>query len=138
MADKMSLIVFSGTMDKLMPVGILASGGVAMGMDVEIFATFWGLQSLTKGASEQPPRMSKDFEDMAPMMMQMMKEKNVPSWLDTLRTAKELGNVRVLACAMTADLMGLDKDSFDDIVDDIVGVGEFVDSAKDAKITLFI
>lgn len=138
MADKMSLIVFSGTMDKLMPVGILASGGVAMGMDVEIFATFWGLQSLTKGASEQPPRMSKDFEDMAPMMMQMMKEKNVPSWLDTLRTAKELGNVKVWACAMTADLMGLDKDSFDDIVDDIVGVGEFVDSAKDAKITLFI
>lgn len=138
MADKMSLIVFSGTMDKLMPVGILASGGVAMGMDVEIFATFWGLQSLTKGASEQPPRMSKDFEDMAPMMMQMMKEKNVPSWLDTLRTAKELGNVRVLACAMTADLMGLDKDSFDDIVDDVVGVGEFVDSARDSKITLFI
>lgn len=138
MADKMSLIVFSGTMDKLMPVGILASGGVAMGMDVEIFATFWGLQSLTKGASEQPPRMSKDFEDMAPMMMQMMKEKNVPSWLDTLRTAKELGNVRVLACAMTADLMGLDKDSFEDVVDDIVGVGEFVDSARDSKITLFI
>lgn len=138
MADKMSLIVFSGTMDKLMPVGIMASGGVAMGMDVEIFATFWGLQSLTKGASEQPPRMSKDFEDMAPMMMQMMKEKNVPSWLDTLRTAKELGNVKVLACAMTADLMGLDKDSFDDIVDDIVGVGEFVDSARDSKITLFI
>ena len=138
MADKMSLIVFSGTMDKLMPVGILASGGVAMGMDVEIFATFWGLQSLTKGASEQPPRMSKDFEDMAPMMMQMMKEKNVPSWLDTLRTAKELGNVKVLACAMTADLMGLDKDSFEDVVDDIVGVGEFVDSARDSKITLFI
>lgn len=138
MADKMSLIVFSGTMDKLMPVGILASGGVAMGMDVEIFATFWGLQSLAKGASEHPPRMSKDFEDMAPMMMQMMQEKNVPSWLDTLRTAKELGNVKVFACAMTADLMGMDKDSFEDVVDDIVGVGEFVDSAKDAKITLFI
>lgn len=138
MADKMSLIVFSGTMDKLMPVGILASGGVAMGMDVEIFATFWGLQSLTKGASEQPPRMGKDYEDMAPMMMQMMKEKNVPSWLDTLRTAKELGNVKVLACAMTADLMGLDKDSFEDVVDDIVGVGEFVESARDSKITLFI
>lgn len=138
MAEKMSIILFSGTMDKLMPVGILASGGVAMGMDVEIFATFWGLQALSKGASQQPPRMSKDFEDMAPMMMQMMQEKNVPSWLDTLRTAKELGNVKVFACAMTADLMGMDKDSFEDVVDDIVGVGEFVDSAKDAKITLFI
>ena len=45
MADKMSIILFSGTVDKLMPVGILASGGVAMGMDVEIFATFWGLLS---------------------------------------------------------------------------------------------
>lgn len=138
MADKMSIILFSGTMDKLLPVGVLASGGVAMGMDVEIFATFWGLQALTKGASQQPPRMSKDFEDMAPMMMQLMQEKNVPSFLDTLKTAKELGNVRVLACSMTMDLMDLTKEDFVDIVDDVVGVGEFVDSARDAKITLFI
>ncbi|TET90125.1 MAG: peroxiredoxin [Methanomassiliicoccales archaeon] len=138
MADKMSIILFSGTMDKLLPVGVLASGGVAMGMDVEIFATFWGLQALTKGAAQQPPRMSKDFEDMAPMMMQLMQEKNVPSFLDTLKTAKELGNVRVLACSMTMDLMDLTKEDFVDIVDDVVGVGEFVDSARDAKITLFI
>lgn len=138
MAEKMSIILFSGTMDKLMPVGILASGGVAMGMDVEIFATFWGLQALSKGASQQPPRMSKDYEDMAPMMMQMMQEKNVPSWLDTLKNAKELGNVKVYACSMTMDLMDMKQEDFVDIVDGVVGVGEFVDSAKDAKITLFI
>jgi len=137
MAEKMSIILFSGTADKLIPVGILASGGVAMGMDVEIFATFWGLFSLKKGASEQP-RMSKDFEDMGPMMMQAMKEKNMPSWLDTLRTAKELGNVKVMACANTADLVGLKLEDLEDVVDEIVGVGEYVDAAKESKINLFI
>ena len=137
MADKMSIILFSGTVDKLMPVGILASGGVAMGMDVEIFATFWGLLSLKKGASEQP-RMSKDFEDMGPMMMQAMQEKNMSSWIDMLRTAKELGNVKIVACANTSDLMGLKLEDYEDVVDEIVGVGEYVNTARDSKITLFI
>lgn len=137
MADKMSIILFSGTVDKLMPVGILASGGVAMGMDVEIFATFWGLLSLKKGASEQP-RMSKDFEDMGPIMMQAMQEKNMPSWIDMLRTAKELGNVKIVACANTSDLMGLKLEDYEDVVDEIVGVGEYVNTARDSKITLFI
>ena len=46
--DKMSIVLFSGTVDKLMPVGIMASGAVAMGMEVDIFATFWGLNALRK------------------------------------------------------------------------------------------
>ncbi|MCK4443809.1 MAG: DsrE/DsrF/DrsH-like family protein, partial [Thermoplasmata archaeon] len=59
-------------------------------------------------------------------------------WLETLKTAKELGNVKVNICANTADLMDLKLEDFEDIVDDIVGVGEYVNNAKDAKITLFI
>ena len=138
MADKMSIIVFSGTVDKLLPVGILASGGMAMGLDVEIFATFWGALAFRKGAAEREPRISKDFEDMGPMMMQKMQEKGMQGWLETLRTAKELGNVRVNVCANTADLMDLKIEDFEDVVDEIVGVGEYVNMAKDAKITLFI
>jgi peroxiredoxin family protein len=138
MANKMTLIVFSGTVDKLMPVGILASGAVAMGMEVELYLTFWGLQAFRKGAPEQGAKMSADYQDMAPMMMQLMKEKNMPSWLDTLKQAKELGTINVHACANTMDLMGMTKDDLDPIVDDIVGVAEYVEFARNSEITLFI
>lgn len=136
--DKMSIVLFSGTVDKLMPVGIMSSGAVAMGMDVDIFATFWGLNALRKDMLTTNMRVSKDFEDMAGPMMQMMQQKNVPPWFETLKKAKELGNVRVHACAMTMDLMGLKKEDMADFVDDIVAVGEFIEMSRDAKITLFI
>lgn len=138
MAEKLSIIVFSGTVDKLYPVSILASGAVAMGMDVDIFLTFWGLNAFFKDMVKTNTRMSKDFEDMAPLVMQVMKEKKVPSWYDTLKRAKELGNVRIHACSMTLDLLDIKKESLDEIVDDIMGVGEFIETARDSKITLFI
>jgi peroxiredoxin family protein len=82
--------------------------------------------------------MSKDFEDMASLVMQVMKEKKVPSWYDTLKRAKELGNVKIHACSMTLDLLDIKKESLDEIVDDIMGVGEFIETARNSKITLFI
>ncbi|MEW6398594.1 MAG: DsrE/DsrF/DrsH-like family protein [Bacillota bacterium] len=136
--ERFSMVVFSGTVDKLFPVAIMASGAVAMGMEVDIFVTFWGLQALRQGSPALLARVSKDFEDQAGAMMQILQEKKVPSWYDTLRQAKELGDVRVHACAMTMDLFGLTKEDLDPIVDDVVGVGEFVDQAKEGKITLFI
>jgi peroxiredoxin family protein len=140
MADRLSMIVFSGTVDKLFPVASLASGAVAMEQEVDIFLTFWGLEAFRKGAPQQNMRFSRDFEDKAPAMMALMQQKQVPSWYETLRKAKELGNgkVRIHACAMTMDLMGLTKDDLDPIVDDVVGVGEFVEEAQKGKITLFI
>lgn len=138
MTEKLSMIVFSGTVDKLYPVGILASGAVAMGMDVEIFITFWGLNAFRKDQIKQNMKISKDFEEMGEAMMKMMQAKNVPSWYDILKQAKSVGNVKIHACSMTMDLMGMTKEHLDDIVDDVVGVGSFIDIAKDSKITLFI
>lgn len=138
MAERFSMLVFSGTVDKLSSVGILTSGAVAMGMDVDIFLTFWGLNAFLKENVRTNTRMSKDFEDVAPMLMQVMKEKNVPSWYDTLKNAKELGNVKIHACAMTLDLLGFKKENLDDIVDDVIGVGEFIEISNNSKTTLFI
>ncbi|MGC9209194.1 MAG: DsrE/DsrF/DrsH-like family protein [Nitrososphaeria archaeon] len=138
MSDKLAIVVFSGTVDRLLPAAIIASGGVAMGMDVELFLTFWGLNAMRKDSVNTNTRFSRDYEDMASLMMQLMKEKNVPSWYEMLKRAKELGNVKVHACAMTYDLMGMKKEDLADIVDDVIGVGEFISIAREAKITLFI
>ena len=133
--SKISIILFSGTVDKLLPVGVLSSAAAAHGMRVRIFATFWGLMALRKDAQ---PRMSKDFEDLSGQMANIMKEKKVPSWIDMVKEAKELGDVKVYVCAMTYDMFGMKKEDLVDIVDDVVGVGEYLDEAKDANITLFI
>lgn len=109
-----------------------------MGMDVEIFLTFYGLDAFRNGQPQSNQKMDLNYGEMAPMLSQMMKAKSVPSWYQMLLKAKEVGNVKVHACSMTLDLMGLSKHDLDPIVDDVVGVGEFVSNAKEGEITLFI
>ncbi len=133
---KLSIIMFSGTPDKLMPVGVLASTAAALGYEVEIFATFWGLMALKKDAPQIP--VSQDYGPMGEMLMKIMEEKKMPSWLDLLRQAKEMGNVKIYACAQTFDLLGLKKEELVDVVDDVIGAMEYLERSKDADITLFI
>ena len=138
MPNKMSIVVYSGTVDKLYPVAIMASGAVAMGTDVELFLTFYGLDAFRKGEPQKNQKMDVNYAELAPMLAKLMKEKHVPSWYDMLKQAKEMGSVKVHACAMTLDLMGMKKEHLDPIVDDVVGAAEFVDNAKQGEITLFL
>ena len=103
MEDRMSIIVFSGTVDKLMAVSTLATGGAAMGLDVELFVTFWGLEAFRKDAYKTNMRISKDFEDYGPVMMEQMMAKKVPSWMETLKGAMEIGNVKILYVILSVE-----------------------------------
>lgn len=138
MKERMSIILFSGTVDKLLAVATLASGAVAMDLDVDIFLTFWGIEAFRKGNWKTNRRLSKDFEDYGPAVMTAMEARRVPPWLETLKTARELGNVKVYACSMTMELFGLTLDDMEDVVDDVEGVAGFIERAKESQITLFI
>jgi peroxiredoxin family protein len=134
MTNKVSIIIFSGTTDKLMAAGVLSQAAAALGNDVEVFVTFWGLLSFTKG--EKKMMLPKEFEHMGPMFMQSIKEHNVPSWYDMLKEAKELG-AKIYACSMTCDLFGIGKDQLDEIIDDVVGAATFITESEGAQV-LFI
>jgi peroxiredoxin family protein len=136
--EKMAIILFSGTVDKLMAVATLATGGAAMGQEVEIFLTFWGLQAFRKDQTRTNMKFSAEFAEFAEPAMQTMQAKGVRHWLDLLNDAREIGTVHVKACSMTMELFGWTKDDLDPIVEEMVGVAGFVDEAKDAGITLFI
>lgn len=138
MSKKLSMVLFSGTVDKMMAASVIASGAVAMDMDVDIFATFYGLNSFRKEVVGTNMKFSKDFEEMSGMMIQLMQQKHMPSWYETLMKAKQTGNVKIHACTMTADLMGLKKENFDPIIDDMCGVGTYIENAQKADVTLFI
>jgi len=138
MSKRMSLVVFSGTADKLTAVATLATGAAAMGMEVELFLTFWGLEAFRTGAKERPPRITAEFEDYGPVMMELMQVKRVPHWLDTIRDARDIGNVKVFACSATMELFDIKLDDLEDVVDEVTGVATFIDRAKDADISMFI
>lgn len=137
-SDKMAIVVFSGTVDKLMAAATIATGAVAMGMEVNLFTTFWGLLAFRKGDYSENMKLSKDFEEFRGPMIEAMQVKKVPSWFDTLTQAKELGDLHVFACAQTMDLLDIKQSDLEDIVEDVMGVAGFVQMAGDATTTLFI
>jgi peroxiredoxin family protein len=103
---KLSVIVWSGTADKLYPAAILASAAAAGGWDVELFYTFWGLMAITKqNAPRTMERISGDYSQFAPQLSSAMQSAGLPPWWELLKQAKELGNVRVYACSTTMGML---------------------------------
>ena len=135
--EKVSIVLFSGTTDKLMAAVTIAAGAAAMQKRVTIFLTFWGLMAFRKGAREQPPKMSADFAEYTEAAMQAMQAKKVPHWLDTLRDAGEIGDVKVKACGLTMDLFGITLEGLEPVVSEVTGVGSFVEESAGGQ-TFFI
>ena len=138
MEERMSIIVFSGTVDKLMAASILTTGAAAMGMEVEVFLTTWGLEAFRKGAYTTNAKVSKDFEEYSSIMMEQMMKKQVPSWMENFKGAKEVGDVKFYACSMTLELFDMKLTDLEPIVDDVTGVATFVERASEGRVTLFI
>lgn len=132
--SKLSIVMFSGTADKFIPLGVLAQAAAAMGSEVYVFVTGFALHAFTKEHHDLP--FPAEFAEMAPALQQGMEANHVESWDTMLRQAKELG-AKVYACSMMSSVMGLGRDDFNDLVDDVVGAATFVELAEHGE-TLFI
>ena len=155
---KKTIILFSGDLDKAMAALIIANGAAAMGDQVTIFCTFWGLNLLrkdykvkTSGKSflqamfgKMMPRggskfgLSKmNFAGLgAPLMKKVMKDEGVMSIPELLASAREQG-IKLIACTMTMDVLGLKKEElFDDV--EYAGVASYLAEADEANVNLFI
>ena len=153
--EKVSMIVFSGDMDKVMAAFIIANGAAAFDMKVTMFFTFWGLKAIQKGNLTGTSVMGKmlgvmnrgGLDAIGPsrlnmggmgrwMFKKMMKKRNAAS-LDTLmKQAREQG-VRMIACEMTCSVMEIGKEDFIDGVE-MGGVATFIAEASESKFSLFI
>jgi len=139
MADKATLIVHSGDYDKIYSALIIGTGSLAMGMDVSIYFTFWGLQRLTKDGLEKGPLSKMHMLGLGKWMIrQRMKKANVAKLEQLMNEYRELGG-KVIACEMTMEIMGVKMEALrTDWIDEYGAVGTYVQEAKDSKITLFI
>jgi peroxiredoxin family protein len=138
MKERMSIVLFSGTVDKLLAASILATGAAAMDMEVDLFLTTWGIEAFRKGAYKTNTRVSRDFEEYGSVMRELMAAKKAPTWWENLQGAREIGDVHIAACSMTMELFGLTLNDLEPVVDEVTGVATFMERARDSKVTLFI
>ncbi len=156
--SKKTIIVFSGDFDRVFAAFIIANGAAAMGDDVTMFFTFWGLNALrkpTKQATSGKSGLQKAFAAMMPrgadrlklsnmnfagagprMFKRVMKQQNVMSLNELIDTAREQG-VRFVVCTMSMDVMGLQKDELIDGLE-FGGVASYLGDADEANVNLFV
>lgn len=155
--NKKTIIVFSNDMDKVLASFVIATGAAAMGDEVTMFFTFWGLNVLrdpkkkSKGKSflekmfgwmmpkgiNRLPLSKMNFLGLGPILMKyMMRKKNVQSLNEMLKQAQELG-IKLVACSMSMDVMGIKKEELIDGVE-IGGVATYLAEASEAGLNLFI
>ena len=139
MADKATIIVHSGEMDKVYSALIVANGALAMGMEVSLFFTFWGLQRLKKGRLEKGPLSKMNMLGLGKWMIKRkMKQAGAASLERLLQDFNELGG-KILACDMTMEIMGVKKEDLrEDLISEYCAVGTYINEARESTITLFI
>lgn len=154
--DRATLLVFSGEFDKLMSAFIVGTGAVAMGLEVSMYFTFWGLTALKKAtifkgkpvpekmiagmlpsSATAAPTSRMNMMGIGPKFFQwQMAHKNVESLPGMIALAQEMG-IKLIACQMAMDVMGVTKDELLEGIE-FGGVATYLGEAIDSKVTLFI
>lgn len=154
--NKATIVLFSGDLDKVVAALVIATGAAAMGMEVTVFHTFWGLMPLRKQRDIEGKNLLETvlqyltpagFDELGPSRLGMagigarvfsklMKDKEIQSPAELLQLSRELG-VRFIACKMSMDVMGIGEKELIDGVD-LAGVGAYLGEAAESKVTLFI
>lgn len=155
--DAATIIVFSGDLDKALAGFVLATGAAAAGLQTSMFFTFWGLSVLKKKGAAAGAKnvMEKMFSLMTPssseslgtskmnffgmgavMLRKMMKDKEIASLEELMAIARDL-DVKMIACTMSMDAMGVGKE---ELVDGLTygGVATYMADAVRSRVTLFI
>lgn len=154
--DRLAMIVFSGDLDKAIASFIVATGAAAMGLEVSMFFTFWGLSVIKKetrfagknlleqgfaamlpgGSKNLPLSQMSFFGAGSKIIRKLMRDHEVASLEELIGMAQEFG-VRMIACEMSQELLGIRDEELMDGVEH-GGVATFVGDASRSKVSLFI
>ena len=139
MAQKTTIVVQSGDMDKLYSALIIANGSLAMGMEASLYFTFWGLERLKKGGLDKGPLSRMHMLGLGKWMVrQRMRRAKVVELERLLSDYKALGG-RIIACDMTMEIMGIRKEDLrEEWIDAYGAVGSYLQDARESQVTLFI
>lgn len=132
MNDSMSIVLFSGTEDKLHAAGTIAAGAAAMGRPVNVLLMYWALDAF------RADRIGNDhglaYDAARPRPDEPVGTVAEIPWLDTFRQAKELGEVSVLACSGSLATLGIEAADLDSLVDSSGGIASFLMAAEGGQL----
>jgi len=154
--DKVTLLIFSGELDRVLAGLAIAATAASLGMDVMVFFTFWGINVLKEKRSYSgkdikermidiltpagPGRMGVSRVNMLgagrTMLKQMMKKKDIVSAEELLEIARESG-VRLVACSMTMQVMGIRGDELTQDIE-VAGAASYLVDASRSDWMLYI
>ena len=135
---KLTLALFSGSVDKLTAAGVILGGAAAEDMDVEIFVLLQAAFAFKKENAMTNDRVS-EITDKKDEFLASLKHLGTPHWTEAFKTAKEMTKVKIHICGFAGKVWHGEKlDDFIDLADDICGIGEYIASAETADVNLFI
>jgi peroxiredoxin family protein len=135
MSESLSIVLFSGTEDKLHAAGTIAAGAAAMGRPVNVLLMYWALDAFRADRIDNDHGLS--YDAARPRFNEpVLRVGHIP-WLETFRQAKEIGEVSVLACSGSLEVLGIKATELDPLVDSSGGIASFLMSAEDGQV-LFI
>ena len=134
MDDCLNLVVFSGTDDKLQAVAVLTAGAAALGKKVNLFLQYWALDAFTKAKIERDHGLAPEAGAEGRAAVDALAKAGQAPWAETLRQAKDLGEVDIQACSLSMDLLHLEEEDLDPLVDGVEGVTAFYLNAGEGQI----
>jgi peroxiredoxin family protein len=134
MEQPLNLVLFSGTDDKLQAAAVLTAGAAALGKPVNIFLQYWALDAFRADRIALDHGLSPEAGPAGRAAVDDLTAAGQASWAETLRQAKELGEVDIQACSLSMDLFKLEETDLDPLVDGVEGVTSFYLNADEGRI----
>lgn len=132
--SSLSLVLFSGTDDRLQAAAVLAAGAAALGRPVHLFLQYWALDAFRADRIAADHGLAPEAGEAGAAAAEALRDDGQSPWFETLRQAKELGSVDIQACSLSMDLLKIDEKELDPLVDGVEGVTAFYLDAGDGQL----
>ena len=134
MSQDLSLVLFSGTDDRLNAAAVMTAGAAALGKPVHVFLQYWALDAFRKDRIRHRHGLAPEAGPEGRAAVDALEAAGQQSWFETLREAKELGEVDIAACSLSMDLLNITEVDLDPLVDGVEGVAAFWMAAGDGQV----
>ena len=134
MDETVSIVLFSGTDDKLQAAAVLTAGAAALGRPVKILLQYWALEAFRADRIKADHGLAAEAGEAGRAAFDAAAGAGHAHWSDSLRMAKELGEVDIQACSLSMDILKLKADDLDSLVDGVQGVAAFYVNAGEGQI----
>jgi peroxiredoxin family protein len=137
---KLCIALYTGSVDKLTAAGVILGGAAADDMQVDIYVLLQGARAFKKDIGDDSSKLQMaENASMKEEFLQSLKNLKVKTWVEFFRESKEMADVKIHICGLAGKVWGGEKmEDFIDIADEICGIGDYITSAQEADVNLFI